>query len=60
MAFEKYDLTVKPYGVKKVNVQQELPSGRRIPYMKPTPFKSGGKISYPLVGQVKPAWMRNR
>ena len=49
MAFEKYDLTVKPYGFKKVNVQQELPSGRRIPYMKPTPFKSGGKISYPLV-----------
>jgi len=57
---EKYNLTVKPFGTKKVKVQQELPSGRRIPYMKPLKFKQGGRITYPLTGQLKPAWMRNR
>ena len=57
MAFEKYNLTVKPYGVKKVNVEQQLPSGRKIPYMKPLPLKGGGKVMDTL---MKPAWMRNR
>ena len=60
MAFEKYDLTVKPYGLKKVNVEQELPSGRRVPYMKPLPLKGGGKVMHSVDSPVKPAWMRNR
>ena len=60
MAFEKYDLTVKPYGLKKVNVEQELPSGRRVPYMKPLPFKAGGKVVHSMDSPTKPAWMRNR
>jgi|TARA_R110000787_G_C13347844_1_gene438834 hypothetical protein len=60
MAFEKYDLTVKPYGLKKVNVEQELPSGRRIPYMKPLPLQAGGKVLHSVDNPVKPAWMRNR
>ncbi len=54
MAFEKFDLTVKPFGSKKVKVTQELPSGRRVPYMKSKPAK------YAVGGPVKPAWMRNR
>jgi hypothetical protein len=57
MAFEKYDLTVKPFGAKKVKVTQELPSGRRIPYMKSKPLKAGGKVG---IFTDKPAWMRNR
>tara|TARA_R110002020_G_scaffold179252_1_gene372429 strand:- start:1031 stop:1219 length:189 start_codon:yes stop_codon:yes gene_type:complete len=62
MAFEKFDLTVKPFGSKKVKVTQELPSGRRVPYMKPQPaqYAGGGPIEYAVGGPVKPAWMRNR
>ena len=57
MAFEKYDLTVIPFGAKKVKVTQELPSGRRIPYMKSKPLQAGGKVG---ISTDKPAWMRNR
>ena len=46
----KYDLTV----------QQQLPSGRRIPYTKPLPMKEGGKVIHSVDSLVKPAWMRNK
>tara|TARA_R100000963_G_C4590301_1_gene67754 strand:- start:90 stop:266 length:177 start_codon:yes stop_codon:yes gene_type:complete len=56
---EKYNLTVKPSGIKKVKVEQELPSGRRIPYMKSQSlgYAKGGKLK---IFTDKPAWMRNR
>ena len=62
MAFEKFDLTVKPFGSKKVKVTQELPSGRRVPYMKskPAQYAGGGPIEYAVGGPVIPAWMSNR